>query len=508
MFELRLCAARLVWGVCLASLLLVSAGCGNSAESLPSPTPSPSPTIHLTPTPTRPTPTPRPTATPTPPPVRLLFADQTVRDDGKIVVQQVTSRLSGWLVLTETGQTEVLTMAPVAAGVSDNITLLADPLALPEQATLTLFTDAGEIGQFEPGVDSPIQESGQPVAADVRLDLQITRPRLVVADQAVGEDGRLTLDSALLLSPGWVVIYADQAGALGQQVGFTYLAAGESRSVNVSIRWRQATPRLYAVLHRDTDRPMRFDYPQNDPPLRVQGQIVETAFRATFPPDVVVLNQPIINDQITVERVISDGPGWIAVSYQLDEDTQGNIIGFAHLEDGINGPVAITILTDLATPKLFLQLHRDTGDLGEFGFPGGDPVVLLAGRQKLFTVDTTSGNYLISQDQAPVTDDDQTTVTLPYTVSDISMWVVIRADKAGQPGAVLGQALVGPGINRGIVIPIDLARATSLLHAVLHVDNGEAGVFEFVENDQLDYELLRFRQIIDAPFALISAESP
>lgn len=491
--------------------LLLMAGCGRSADTTPTapsivnPTTTNSPTSSPTP---RPSAIPAPTATPTPPPTRLTAADQSVDDSGRIIVAEALTQLSGWLVLSAQESAEPLAVAPLAPGLSQDIPLLADPLTLPRQVTITLYSDNGIIGQFEPEVDQPVLHDGVPLTVTIRLDLQITLPQITVADQAVGEDGILTVDTVVAPQPGWVVIYNDDADAWGAPVGFEYVKAGVNRFVNVPIRWRQATPRLHVVLHADGDRPNRFDYPPNDAPVLVRGEPVQTTLRATFPPDVVVLSQPIVDGQIVVERVISDGPGWIAASYQNQDGTLGNIIGFAPLQDGINGPVAIPLLTALVTPKLFLQLHKDTDDIGEFGFPGADPVVLYQDRQKLFTVDTTSGNYVISRDQTATEQDGTSTVTVAYVVGDISMWVVIRADDDGQPGAVVGQALAMPGVNREIVIPIDLAQATPQLHAVLHVDNGTIGAFEFVDNNQLDYELLRFRQIIDAPFRLISAETP
>lgn len=498
-------AALVLW-------LWLGAGCRNSAATPPPALPTAAQTTlaQLTPSPTpRPSATPRPTATPTQPPTRLMAVDQTVDDSGRIIVAEALTQLSGWLVLSAADAGAPLAVAPLAPGLSQDVSLLADPLALPEQATISLYSDSGIIGQFEPEVDQPVLQAGEPLAVAIRLSLQITRPQIIVTDQAVGEDGILTVDTVVAPKPGWLVVYNDDGNdAWDALVGFAYVEAGASRFVNVPIRWRQATPRLHVVLHRDADRPNRFDYPPNDAPVLVRGAPVQTTLRATFPPDVVVLNQPIVDDQVVVERVISDGPGWIAASYQNQDGTLGNIIGFAPLQDGVNGPVAIPLLTALATPQLFLQLHKDTGDIGEFGFPGVDPVLLYEDRQRLFTVDTTAGNYVISRDQAARQQDGATTVMVAYVVGDISMWVVIRADDDGQPGVVLGKALAAPGVNREIIIPINPAQATPTLHAVLHVDNGVIGEFEFVQNDQLDYEVLRFRQIIDAPFGLLSAESP
>ncbi len=58
-------------------------------------------------------------------------------------------------------------------------------------------------------------------------------------------------------------------------------------------------------------------------------------------------------------------------------------------------------------------------------------------------------------------------------------WVVIHADQDGGPGPVIGQSPLMAGINSGIVVDIDVDGATDTLYAMLHVDEGEEGVYEF-----------------------------
>ena len=58
-------------------------------------------------------------------------------------------------------------------------------------------------------------------------------------------------------------------------------------------------------------------------------------------------------------------------------------------------------------------------------------------------------------------------------------WVVIHADAEGKPGPVIGYAPVVEGENLDVVVEIDEDAATPLLHAMLHVDSGVVGVYEF-----------------------------
>jgi len=58
-------------------------------------------------------------------------------------------------------------------------------------------------------------------------------------------------------------------------------------------------------------------------------------------------------------------------------------------------------------------------------------------------------------------------------------WVVIHADADGTPGPVIGHAPLTDGVNENVVVTIDMEAATPILHAMLHVDAGTVGVYEF-----------------------------
>ncbi|MBK9613796.1 hypothetical protein [Candidatus Amarobacter glycogenicus] len=72
-----------------------------------------------------------------------------------------------------------------------------------------------------------------------------------------------------------------------------------------------------------------------------------------------MLDQPVIGGTITVERVISNGPGWLVV-YQDEGGSPGLIIGSAPLVDGLNEQVPVSVRESGVTPQLFIFLHEDT----------------------------------------------------------------------------------------------------------------------------------------------------
>ena len=70
-------------------------------------------------------------------------------------------------------------------------------------------------------------------------------------------------------------------------------------------------------------------------------------------------------------------------------------------------------------------------------------------------------------------------VTIDSAVAEGPSWMVIHIEKDGKPGPVIGHAAVAQGESSNIEVEIDVASATPTLFAMLHVDEGEIGVYEF-----------------------------
>lgn len=75
------------------------------------------------------------------------------------------------------------------------------------------------------------------------------------------------------------------------------------------------------------------------------------------------------------------------------------------------------------------------------------------------------------------------TVSIDLVHASDPGWLVIHADNDGAPGAVLGYAPVTVGDNQDVVVEIDLAQATPVLYAMLHLDAGTVGEYEFPGDD-------------------------
>ncbi|AFV22228.1 hypothetical protein Mpsy_0015 [Methanolobus psychrophilus R15] len=86
-------------------------------------------------------------------------------------------------------------------------------------------------------------------------------------------------------------------------------------------------------------------------------------------PGVVVTDQPIVNDTVTVDEVVSDGPGWIVI-HADEEDAPGLVIGYSPVDDGVNENITVEI--ENATEILHAMLHIDADEIGVYEFPGPD----------------------------------------------------------------------------------------------------------------------------------------
>ena len=66
------------------------------------------------------------------------------------------------------------------------------------------------------------------------------------------------------------------------------------------------------------------------------------AFAQEITPSVTVSDQPLLNGAVTVEKVVSVGPGWIVIHAHAD-GKPGPILGYSPVADGENSNVMVEI---------------------------------------------------------------------------------------------------------------------------------------------------------------------
>jgi len=195
---------------------------------------------------------------------------------------------------------------------------------------------------------------------------------------------------------------------------------------------------------------------------------------AQMMPSVTVSDQAVKDDSVTISKVISDGPGWIVI--HLDNHGPGAVVGYAALRAGENTNVVVKIDTYTATPKLYAMLHKDAGEVGVYEFPGADVPVKVGAMMvnPSFTVTDLDARVIV-KDQAL----SMGSVNIAEVLSNGPGWLVIHADRNGNPGAVIGYAPVAEGLTTDLKVKIDASKATPVVYAMLHTDAGVVGTYEF-----------------------------
>ncbi len=88
-------------------------------------------------------------------------------------------------------------------------------------------------------------------------------------------------------------------------------------------------------------------------------------------PEVQVQDQAIADSRVTIQKVVSAGPGWIVI-HADNGGKPGPVVGWAAVAKGENPNVVVAIDTKRATPVLYAMLHVDAGTVGTYEFPGAD----------------------------------------------------------------------------------------------------------------------------------------
>lgn len=123
----------------------------------------------------------------------------------------------------------------------------------------------------------------------------------------------------------------------------------------------------------------------------------------------------------------------------------------------------------------YSEAMTDTTDMGDMGDMGASDSVLVSDQES-----------------------DGSSVTVDSTTAAADGWMVIHSDDNGKPGPVLGQTAVPAGMTDNVVVMLDPAMtAGSTLWAMLHVDAGEMGVYEF---PGADVPVTMDGQVVMAPF--------
>ena len=226
---------------------------------------------------------------------------------------------------------------------------------------------------------------------------------------------------------------------------------------------------------------------------------VNTAETTSTGAFVDVSHQDLTQGTVTLAKINAATDGWVVIHVEGSDGEPGPVIGQTQVPAGESTDVQVTIDASQATPKLFAMLHVDEGMKGTYEFPGadmpvkdGDTIVMQAFNQVLVL---TFAPSVTAMEQAVVNG----TVTIASVYMNMPGWVAIHTEVDGKSGPVIGYALLPAGESKDIKVEIDESQTTPKLFAMLHVDAGIVGTYEFPGDD---VPILNDDVIVMIPFDL------
>ena len=193
--------------------------------------------------------------------------------------------------------------------------------------------------------------------------------------------------------------------------------------------------------------------------------------QAADTPQVTIGDQLVLGGFVSVDSIYSEGPGFVVIHRASD----GGVVGVSQpLNAGWTYNLRINLDTTKAEAKMSAMLHKDDGKVGtyEFGTVDGADLPVKNGDAIVNTL--FNANVLDAVDQK-VADG---SVTIKAVAMPADGWLVVHGGDKDKFGGVLGETFVkaGPATDVKVALTGDL---TSVLWPMLHIDNGEAGKYEF-----------------------------
>ncbi len=440
---------------------------------------------------------------------------------------------------------DVIGYAPVMDGVNANVKVEVDPDAVTDSLYAALYMDEGAAGEFEaPDPDVPVLVGDEAVITSFQVtgiaETIIGTAReaggfstLLAAVDAAGLTktlqgaGPFTVfapsdDAFAALPEGTVDGLLEDLDTLTQVLNFHVLPE-RLAAADIADGAEATTAQGENVTFGVGDGVTVAGAPISATDIETSNGIIHVIDSVILPPAIAEAlglgaeeatveeeeEEPEVPASISNGGQVSDGTtmivdaveaavdGWVAI--RADDGFQpGEVLGYAAVPAGVSEGVEVTLDTPLTEGQLlYASLHVDDGEIGVFEYPDADPVAMF--QQSPVSVPF---NALMGQVEAAATEEEEEEPEVPASIeagfqetdgatvivgaveAAADGWVAIRADDAFQPGEVLGFVAVPAGISEDVEVALDTPLGEGqLIHASLHVDDGEIGVFEYPDAD-------------------------
>ncbi len=399
-----------------------------------------------------------------------------VLHDGMVVVKKVVAAEAGWIVIHAGSEGfPVIGQTYVPAGTTEYVTVAVDVSRATQQMSAMLHVDKGIAGIYEfPGEDVPVRDANNQIVNPAFNVLAVQ-----VDDQFVSAENTVTIGTVVAQEDGWIVIHADSQGF--PAIGHAAIKAGVNKDVVVSVDPSMVTARMSAMIHVDRGTIGTYEFPGADVPPSLAGDLPRLFGGGISNEGFVTVESvraaPMLmgsDGVVTVPAALIKEDGWMVI-HATSEGAP--VIGYAPLKAGLNKDIQVEVdMAMYTTGGLLAMLHADAGTVGTYEFPGADVPLRDAAGQIIAPRFSTYINVTVS-DQQLVAVGDATYVIVESVSAVQDGWMVIHATSEGAP--VIGAQFVPMGVHKRIIVRIDAAMATDALLAMLHVDEGTRGVYEF-----------------------------
>lgn len=212
--------------------------------------------------------------------------------------------------------------------------------------------------------------------------------------------------------------------------------------------------------------------------------------QVTGTPQVTVGDQLVLEGFVTIDSIYSQRSGFVVIHRASD----GGVVGVSQsLSAGWTNNLRINLNTAAAEIEMSAMLHVDDGVVGtyEFGMVEGADLPVKHGDQFVYSL--FNAQVLDATDQKVL----DSRVTIRSVVIPADGWVVVRSGDKDRFGDVLGQTLVKAGTTTDVTVALT-GDLTSVLWPMLHVDDGEVGVYEF-DGGEIDAPIVMNGAAASAP---------
>ncbi|MHA2362690.1 MAG: DUF7282 domain-containing protein [Candidatus Hodarchaeales archaeon] len=210
-------------------------------------------------------------------------------------------------------------------------------------------------------------------------NIETLEPLVDVIDQKVINNS-VVIPKITSPGPGFIVIHNDSGGRFSSEtVGHSAVNHGINVAIVVNLSG-PSTAIVYAMLHFDNQTGGQrgiYDGFRTDGAVRdINNNVISPPFTLLdeIQPQVVVSDQPIIRDIITVDLITLDtSNGWIVI-HADNYGAPGIILGESPVIMGRNFNIPVEIQKEYRTAILHAMLHIDNTSVGEilsFDWPNG-----------------------------------------------------------------------------------------------------------------------------------------